>query len=59
MAVSTENPEVDVGVSEVTTGLQVDDAWKTLDGIPCIMGGMTVLVGKSHHLPYTLIMMLF
>ncbi|KAG2058669.1 hypothetical protein BDR06DRAFT_1003863 [Suillus hirtellus] len=44
--VSTEDPGVDVGVSEVTAGLQVDDAWKTLDGIPCIMGGMTALVAS-------------
>ncbi|KAG1886295.1 hypothetical protein F4604DRAFT_1918025 [Suillus subluteus] len=41
-AVSTE----DLGVSEVTTGLQVDEGWKTLDGIHCIMRGITALVAS-------------
>ncbi|KAG2094825.1 uncharacterized protein F5147DRAFT_778852 [Suillus discolor] len=37
-AVITEDP----GVSS----LQVDAGWKTLDGIPCIMGGLTALVAS-------------
>ncbi|KAG1902470.1 uncharacterized protein F5891DRAFT_1186593 [Suillus fuscotomentosus] len=46
-AVSTEDlGGEDLGVSEVTTGLQVDDGWKALDGIPCIMGGLTALVAS-------------
>ncbi|KAG1858749.1 hypothetical protein DFJ58DRAFT_726535 [Suillus subalutaceus] len=46
-AVSTEDlGGEDLGVSEVTTGLQVDDGWKVLDGIPCIMGGLTALVAS-------------
>jgi hypothetical protein len=49
----------DLGVSEVTTGLQIEDGWKVLDGIPCIMGGSTALVGKSCHLPLRLILTLF
>ncbi|KAG2122363.1 hypothetical protein DEU56DRAFT_917856 [Suillus clintonianus] len=48
-AVSTEGP----GVSEVTASLQVHDCgWKALDGIPCIMGGITALaasVGGTLH----------
>ncbi|KAG2096050.1 uncharacterized protein F5147DRAFT_778412 [Suillus discolor] len=32
----------DPGVSS----LQVDAGWKTLDGIPCIMGGLTALVAS-------------
>ncbi|KAG2737447.1 hypothetical protein P692DRAFT_20823752, partial [Suillus brevipes Sb2] len=38
-AVSTEE---DPGVSS----LQVDAGWKSLDGIPCIMGGITALVAS-------------
>ncbi|KAG2054504.1 hypothetical protein BDR06DRAFT_1007679 [Suillus hirtellus] len=47
-AVSTEDLGVgeDLGVSEVTTGLQVDEGWKALDRIPCIMGGLTALVAS-------------
>ncbi|KAG2091663.1 uncharacterized protein F5147DRAFT_779950 [Suillus discolor] len=44
-AVSTEDlGGEDRGVSELTTGLQVDDGWKALDGIPCVMSGLTALV---------------
>ncbi|KAG2087541.1 uncharacterized protein F5147DRAFT_781305 [Suillus discolor] len=46
-AVSTEDlGGEDCGVSELTTGLQVDDGWKALNGIPCVMGGLTVLVAS-------------
>ncbi|KAG2124877.1 hypothetical protein DEU56DRAFT_916817 [Suillus clintonianus] len=49
VAVSTEGP----GVSGVTASLQVHDCgWKALDGIPCIMGGITALaasVGGTLH----------
>lgn len=37
-AVMTEDP----GISSI----QVDAGWKTLDGIPCIMGGLTALVAS-------------
>ncbi|KAG0700908.1 hypothetical protein DFH29DRAFT_876278 [Suillus ampliporus] len=41
-AVSTEDP----GDSEVPASLQVNDGWKTLNDIPCIMGGITALVAS-------------
>ncbi|KAG1886389.1 uncharacterized protein F5891DRAFT_988558 [Suillus fuscotomentosus] len=37
-AVMTGDPEV--------SSIQVDAGWKTLDGIPCIMGGLTALVAS-------------
>jgi hypothetical protein len=40
--VSTE----DLEVSGVNASLQVDDGWKALDGIPCIMGGIAALAGE-------------
>lgn len=36
----------DAELSEVTEGSQVSEGWKSLDGIPCIMGGIKALVGR-------------
>ncbi|KAG1719200.1 uncharacterized protein EDB91DRAFT_1257845 [Suillus paluster] len=42
VAVSTEDAEL----SEATEGSGVSEEWKSLDGIPCIMGGIRALVAS-------------
>ncbi|KAG2056659.1 hypothetical protein BDR06DRAFT_1019544 [Suillus hirtellus] len=44
-AVLTEDAELSEG-SQVTEGSQVSEGWKSLDGIPCIMGGIQALVAS-------------